>query len=76
MKFLGVLFQDGCFKGFLILFSLRVISIYFLLTMSPLNQTSRSQTEEAIDCKTNSPCKYVRKCIEISVENLNTDVRV
>ena len=74
MKFLGVLFQDGYFEGFLILFLLRVISISFPLTMSPLNQTTRSQTEEAIDCKTNSPCKCVRKCIEISVENLHTDV--
>ena len=73
MKFLGVLFQDGYFKGFLILFSLIVISIYFPATMSPLNQTTRSQTEEAIDCKTNSPymctrgnVQYRDKCGELT----------
>ena len=60
MKFLGVLFQDEYFKGFLILFLLRVISIYFPPTTSPLNQTTRSQTEEAVDCKTNSPCMCIR----------------
>ena len=64
------------FQGILNPFLAKSDSIYFLLTMSPLNQTSRSQTEEAIDYKTNSPCKYVRKCIEISVENLHTDVRM
>ena len=28
------------------------------------------------DCKTNSPCPDVRKCIEKSMENIDTDVRV
>ena len=28
------------------------------------------------DCETNSPCQYWRKCIEKSIENMDTDVRV
>ena len=35
-----------------------------------------SPTKEALDCKTNSPCQYNRKCIENSVEKMYTDVRV
>ena len=27
------------------------------------------------DCKTNSPCQDYRKCIEKSMENMDTDVR-
>ena len=57
--------------------------IYFLLTISPLNHTlpsqeqrKWSQTKEALDCWTNSPCQYVRKCIENRTENMHRDVGV
>ena len=57
--------------------------IYFLLTISPLNHTlpsqeqrKWSQTKEALDCWTNSPCQYVRKCIENRTENMHGDVGV
>ena len=33
-------------------------------------------TLRGFDCLTNSPCQYQRKCIENSVENMGTDVRV
>ena len=33
-------------------------------------------TLRGFDCLTNSPCQYHRKCIENSVENMGTDVRV
>ena len=54
-----------------------------LLTISPLHQTLRSLeerkwslTEEALACHTNSPWQHLRKCIEIGMENMHTDVRV
>ena len=28
------------------------------------------------DCETNSPCQYPRKCIENSMENMLTDVKL
>ena len=31
---------------------------------------------KALDCLTNSPCQHLRNCIENSVENMSTDVRV
>ena len=34
------------------------------------------ETKETLDCKTNSPCQYPRKCMENSMQNLDTDVRV
>ena len=33
-------------------------------------------TLRGFECLTNSPCQYQRKCIENSVENMGTDVRV
>ena len=30
---------------------------------------------EALDCQTNSLCQYRKKCIENSMENIDTDVR-
>ena len=33
-------------------------------------------TLRGFDCLTNSPYQYQRKCIENSVENMGTDVRV
>ena len=30
-----------------------------------------SLTEEGLDCLTNSPCQYLRKCIENRTENIN-----
>ena len=35
-----------------------------------------SPTEEALDCYTNSPCQHLRKCMENSMENMHTDVRL
>ena len=32
-------------------------------------------SKEAPDCSTNSPCQHLRKCIENSRENIQTDVR-
>ena len=32
--------------------------------------------KESLDCHTNSPCQLSRKCVENSMENLHTDVRV
>ena len=33
-------------------------------------------TEEALNCLTNSPRQNLRKCIENTMENMNTDVGV
>ena len=35
-----------------------------------------SPTEEALDCYTNSPCQHLSKCMENSMENMHTDVRL
>ena len=35
-----------------------------------------SPTEEALDCYTNSPCQHLSKCMENSLENMQTDVRL
>ena len=35
-----------------------------------------SATQKALDCWSNSPCQHLRKCIENSLENMHTDVRV
>ena len=35
-----------------------------------------SPTEEALDCYTNSPCQHLSKCMENSLENIHTDVRL
>ena len=32
--------------------------------------------KKALDCKTNSPCQNLRKCIEKSIESMHTEVRV
>ena len=32
--------------------------------------------KEALDCQTNSPCQHLKKCIENSMENIDTDIRV
>ena len=32
--------------------------------------------QSSFDCSRNSPCLYQRKCIENSMENMDTDVRV
>ena len=32
--------------------------------------------QEALDCKTNSPCKYPGNCIDNSIDNLHIDVRM
>ena len=32
--------------------------------------------QEALDCKTNSPYKYPRNCIDNSIDNLNINVRM
>ena len=34
------------------------------------------QVVKALDCQTNSPCQHHEKCIEKSVENMLSDVRV
>ena len=34
------------------------------------------ETKETLDCKTNYPCQYPQKCMENSMQNLDTDVRV
>ena len=56
-------------------------SIYFLLTISPLNHTVRSwewrklsAAKEGDDCYVNSPCQHLRKCMENSMENMHTDI--
>ena len=33
-------------------------------------------TEEALDRYTNSPCQHLSKCMENSLENMHTDVRL
>ena len=61
-----------------------VTSIYILLTISPLNQTSWyhenkgnvHQRKETIDCLPNSPCLHLIKCVKNGMENNHTDVRV
>ena len=35
-----------------------------------------SLTKEALDCCTNSPCQHLSKCMENSLENMHTDVRL
>ena len=35
-----------------------------------------SLTKEALDCYTNSPCQHLSKCMENSLENMQTDVRL
>ena len=62
---------------------LRVTSIQFLLTTSSLNHILRSweyrkwsTITEALDRQANSPCQHLWKCIENSMENVHTDVRV
>ena len=35
-----------------------------------------SPTEEALDRYTNSPCQHLSKCMENSLENMHTDVRL
>ena len=35
-----------------------------------------SLTKEALDCYTNSPCQHLRKCMENSMENMLTDIRL
>ena len=35
-----------------------------------------SLTKEALDCYTNSPCQHLSKCMENSLENMHTDVRL
>ena len=32
--------------------------------------------KKALDCKTNSPCQNLRKCLENSIESMHTDVWV
>ena len=32
--------------------------------------------KKALDSKTNSPCQHLSKCLENSMENMHTDVRV
>ena len=50
--------------------------------MSPLNQTlshenkGNDQQPRTLDCETNSPFQNLKKCIENSIENMHTDVRV
>ena len=58
-------------------------NIWFLLYLQPLNQTLRSRewrkwspTKEVLDCKTNSPCQHLKKCIENSEENMHINDRV
>ena len=34
------------------------------------------QTQEGLDSGINSPCKYLKKCIENSMEKLHTDITV
>ena len=55
-----------------------MISMEFLLTLSSLNQASRSwewrkwsRTQEAIVSLTNSPCQHLRKFIYYSMENMH-----
>ena len=61
-----------------------VTSIYFLLTISSLNQTSGyhenkgnvHQRKETIDCLPNSPYLHLRKCVKNSMEIIHTHIRV
>ena len=32
--------------------------------------------QEALDCQTDSPCQYLKKRMENSMENMHTDIRV
>ena len=36
----------------------------------------QSRTQEALDCSTNSPRKYLKKCLEGSMGNMHPDFRV
>ena len=65
----------------LILFLLKVTSIQFLLIISPQIHSFKSREKEkwsitkgALDCFTNSPCQHLKKHIENSMENMQTDV--
>ena len=46
------------------------------ITLTSGEQRNWSPTKEAPDCQTNSPQQHLRKCIENSMENMHTDVRV
>ena len=75
---------DGCYwiSLSLTLKPLRVTGILYLLTISPLNQTLSHENEgndqqpRTLDCETNSPFQNLMKCMENSMENMHTDVRV
>ena len=32
--------------------------------------------QEALNCETNSPCQFLGKCVENSLENMHSDVRM
>ena len=32
--------------------------------------------QEALNCETNSPCQFTGKCVENSLENMHSDVRM
>ena len=63
----------------------RVNSTYFFLQCHPRitythegheKKRKWSPTEEALNCWMNSPCQYLSKFLENSVENMHADVRV
>ena len=42
----------------------------------PKNKGNDHHLEKALACGENSPCQLIRKCIENSMENMHTDVKV
>ena len=46
------------------------------LRLQKINKGNDHQIKEALDCSTNSPCQHLRKCLQNSMENLHTDIRV
>ena len=55
------------------------IQLGLLSSALPLNHgewRKWSPTKEALDCWSNSPCKHCKKCMENSMKNMHSDVRV
>ena len=75
----------SCFLSLTFLTPPRVNSTYFFLQCHPRitlthegheKKRKWSPTEEALNCWMNSPCQYLSKFLENSVENMHADVRV
>ena len=75
----------SCFLSLTSITPPRVNSTYFFLQCHPRitlthegheKKRKWSPTEEALNCWMNSPCQYLSKFLENSVENMHADVRV